>query len=717
MGKLAPVIEIDEEKCINCYACITACPVKYCMDGSGEKLKVNHDQCIGCGNCIAACHHDARLPVDDIERFFADLKKGEKMIAITAPAIASVFAGDYLRLNGYLKSLGLTSVLDVSFGAELTVLSYVRHIKSNKPRMVIAQPCPAIVSYIEIYYPKLLPYLAPADSPMLHSLKMIREYYPKYRNYKIAVISPCIAKKREFEETGYGDYNVTMLSLKKYLERERVSLSGFPAVDYEGAPAERGVTFSAPGGLLDTAERFVPGIRRNTRKIEGVHTIYPYLRSVSHNIDKVGIEFPMLIDCLNCESGCNGGPGTGNAHKSLDELETPVRKRSAALEKKINPIKWKIMYAKYHRVVKRYWKPGLYKRTYLNHSGNYTIRQPDNDQLKEVYRKMKKFTEADIYDCTACGYGSCKSMAMAIFNNLNKPDNCAHYNLDLLEEEKKTTVYINRQLKEHISRALEVIESIVNLVEKLNSSINTQAEAVGRSSQVTEDMLGSIKDTSEISRQKREDVKKLIYDASKVQEAMKETIHAFRTISESVDGISSAIKIISSIAASTNLLSINAAIEAVHAGDAGRGFAVVADEIRSLSERTRENSRDISQTLSNIIDGINVTAKRSEDAGDLINGISDEINDFAGTMADLIDTLGKLSTDSAVITNALQNLHENSVMVQSDYGEMFSLTDKLRYDINFLAAMSADIVKAIEENDHEIIARLSAMENKAMSGS
>jgi iron only hydrogenase large subunit-like protein len=100
---------------------------------------------------------------------------------------------------------------------------------------------------------------------------------------------------------------------------------------------ERAVTFSAPGGLLDTAERFVPGIRRSTRKIEGVHTIYPYLRGVAHLLNNSDIVFPMLIDCLNCEYGCNGGPGTGNVHKNLDELESPIRKRSAALEKQLNP--------------------------------------------------------------------------------------------------------------------------------------------------------------------------------------------------------------------------------------------------------------------------------------------------------------------------------------------------------------------------------------------
>ena len=712
MGKLTPVIEIDENKCIGCYACITACPVKYCMDGSGEKLTVNHDQCIGCGHCIPACHHDARLPVDDTQRFLSDLKKGEKMIAIAAPAVASVFPERYLNLNGYLRSLGLSTIFDVSFGAEMTVYSYVKVIQDDKPKMIIAQPCPAIVSYIEIYCPQLLPYLCTADSPMLHSLKLIREYYPQYKNHKIAVISPCIAKKREFDETKYGDYNVTMLALKKALGEQHVDLSNYAAVNFEGAPAERAVTFSSPGGLLDTAERIVPGIRRRTRKIEGVHSIYPYLRGIAHSIEREDIEFPLLIDCLNCEYGCNGGPGTGNVHKNLDELETPIRKRSKMMEDQLNPKQREKLYKKYNKVLGSFWKPGLYHRNYVDHRENYSLKRPTDEQLREVYKSLKKFNESDILDCTACGYGSCKSMATAIFNKLNKPENCANYNRMLLEDEKQTTVYINKQLKEHISRSLEVIEKIANLVEKLNNSINKQSDAVGHSSEVTEEMLKSIKGTSELSRQKQESVNKLLSDAANGQEAMEETIRAVQDISESVDGIASAIKIISSIAANTNLLSMNAAIEAAHAGEAGRGFAVVADEIRRLSENTRENSRNIAKTLSSIIGGITTTAKRSGDAGNLINGMSAEINGFAVTMTELITTLGKLSAESSDITSALLNLVNDSMTVKEDYSEMFSLTDKLRYDINFLAAMSADIVKAIEENDHEIIARLTAMENK-----
>ena len=711
MSNLVQVIGIDDTKCINCYACISACPVKYCMDGSGEVIRINHDLCIGCGNCIDACSHNARKVVDDTEAFLSDLKNGKKIIAVAAPAVASVFSSNFLRLNGYLMSLGLEAVFDVSFGAELTVVSYINYIKEKNPKMVIAQPCPAIVNFIEVYYPDLIPYLAPADSPILHTIKMIREYYPQYNEHQIAVISPCLAKKREYVETGYGEYNVTMIELKRIIDSEKINLASYQAVDYIGPPAERAVMFPTPGGLLDTVERFIPGFRRNTRKIEGVHTIYHYLEGVSKNIENPHIEFPLLVDCLNCEMGCIGGPGTGNSKKTLDELETPVRKRSRELEKQINPKKNEKNLKKYNKSLNRFWKKGLYDRSYQDLSHNNTIKQPTESELKEIFRSLKKYTDADIYDCTSCGYNSCRKMAIAIHNGLNKTLNCSHFTMALLEEEKKTIVYINQQLKVHITRSLDVIEKLNDLVMKLDSAINSQNDSVNDSSNVTGKIVNSLRSTSDLSRQRRESIVGLIENAARGQDAMKETITAVQDISKSVDGIASAIKIISVIAANTNLLAMNAAIEAAHAGEAGMGFAVVADEIRRLSESTRENSRSISQTLSNIIAGITTTSKRTGDTGNLINEMSGEINSFAGTMTELIDTLSELSTESSSITNSLNVLQESSLVVKNDYSEMLSLTDKLRYDINFLAAMSTDIVKAIEENDQEIIKRLAAMED------
>jgi methyl-accepting chemotaxis protein len=289
---------------------------------------------------------------------------------------------------------------------------------------------------------------------------------------------------------------------------------------------------------------------------------------------------------------------------------------------------------------------------------------------------MKKFSKSDMYDCGACGYGSCKGMAEAIYNGLNKPENCSEYTLAMLREEKGVEE-MNRQLQEHISRGSEMAEGIDKLVHELDTSIGSQAAAVDQSSNATEKMVVSINETSELSRKKQESIKLLIEDAAQGQESMRATIRSVESISQSVDGIAQAIKIISTIAANTNLLSMNAAIESAHAGEAGRGFAVVAGEIRRLSDSTRENSQNISRTLKNIIDGIALASKQSDDTGGRITEMAKEISGFAETMNSLITTFNELSTKTGDITSALDVLKNQSATVKTGYAKILSMTDKL----------------------------------------
>jgi Na+-translocating ferredoxin:NAD+ oxidoreductase RNF subunit RnfB len=688
---LTAVVKVDEESCVNCHACIAACPVKYCNNGAGEKVMINHNLCIGCGSCVRACTHHARLIVDDSAQFFNALDNKERIIAIVAPAAASNFPGQYLNLNGYLKSRGVEAVFDVSFGAELTIFSYVKYLKEKNPSFCIAQPCPAIVTFIEIYHPELIPFLAPADSPMLHIIRMIREYYPQYRNHKIAVISPCIAKRREFDETGLGDYNITFLALHEYLAQGKVNLALFKAEEYDNPPAERAVSFPMPGGLLITAERDSPGIGRVTRKIEGVHTIYPYLMDVGKTISSGGVEnggLPLLVDCLNCEKGCNGGTGTRNSETPMDQLEAPIWKRRSEMEAKYGGSKSGAKNRKkVFKVLSRYWKPGLYSRSYRDLSGNYTLKVPDADELAEVYKTLGKHGEQDIYDCNTCGYGSCYGMAIAVFNNLNRPENCHHYVLSLIEKDRKTIEKLNKNLGSPVEHSLEVMKGINGLIDDLNNQIMRQAAAIEESSAAIEEMVATINSTAIMAQKKQSAIKDLVSNVEQGRASMRETIDAVEGITKGVEGVGSTIKVISNIAANTNLLSMNAAIEAAHAGDAGMGFAVVAGEIRRLSDTTRENSQNIAHILTNVIDGIKTTTARSSTTDSLINTMAEEITGFANTMTELINSLGELSIGSREITTALVQLREHAEAIKDGYHDMMDKTHDLEESMQEIAVL------------------------------
>jgi iron only hydrogenase large subunit-like protein len=576
MGRLRPVIRTVEANCCNCKRCITACPVKYANDATSGKIKVVDDLCIGCGHCLEACEHNARYGIDDFDQFMQDLRGGTPIVAIVAPAVASAFPKHYLNLNGWLRQMGVKAIFDVSFGAELTIKSYLEHMKANPDATVLAQPCPAIVSFCEIYRPELLKHLAPADSPMLHTMKLIKHFYPNYARCKIVAISPCYAKRREFDETGYGDYNVTLKSLSDFFTLNNIDLTKFSKISYDTPLAERGVLFSMPGGLMETAMRYQPNLPYFTRKIEGVETIYKYLESLEQSIDQ-GISIK-LIDALNCEAGCNGGPGVPNrSEKTLDQFDSSVRKRGRksfnhyndkSLKKKKffqrNFDKNKVI----NDLVDSYWQPGLYTRTYTDHSDNFrpeNLTSAERDKILDILEK----TSSEFYNCSGCGYNSCEKMVMAIHIGVNTPVSCYHYLLKRIFKGRKH---------------LLGIKSVVDQSQVSNASATASVKT------------------------------------------MSESMNDINALSNKISGI---LKSIEEVSFQTNILALNAAVEAARAGEYGVGFAVVASEVRNLASRSamsvNESRKMIDSTLDSVKRGVTI-AERVKHDFEKMSSVSDQIN-------------------------------------------------------------------------------------------
>ncbi|WP_018249606.1 [Fe-Fe] hydrogenase large subunit C-terminal domain-containing protein [Orenia marismortui] len=618
MNKSKYLINVDEESCVNCHRCIAVCPTKFCNDGSKDYVTVNPDLCVGCGNCLDACDHNARVIIDDFEDFMADLKQ-EKMVAIVAPAIAVNFPDDYLRFNSWLKSLGIEAVFDVSFGAELTVKSYLEYIKREDPKCVIAQPCPSLVNYIQIYKPELIDYLAPYDSPMLHTIKMIKEFYLEYKDHKIVAISPCVAKKREFEETGFGDYNVTFHSLAEYIKLN-VNLNSFAEEDYNNPSAERAILFPKPGGLLATAKRELPELENRTRKIEGTEIIYEYLDKLGESIKK---DFnPLLIDCLNCEFGCMVGTAVSTEQKeaNIDEIDYLIQKRNEEMQRRYKQDKSFIAKKQgkmeLEKVLNEKWDEELYRRKYKDLSSNYNLKNPSEKELDNIYNQMKKYNQEDReINCNSCGYFSCEDMARAIHNNLNKKENCHFYKRDLIRERKDLST-------EHIEKIADSVENLSATMEELDASNETVVHK------------------SEITAQK----------ANRSLNFLDRLVGDAVDLDKNVDDLDRIVEAITAIAEQTNLLALNASIEAARAGEVGKGFAVVAEEIRALAEQSKdevEKIKPFSQNLQSEFETILVGAKES------LSNIKDSVENSE----DIVASTEEIGAVIAEVNHEVENLN------------------------------------------------------------
>lgn len=489
------IIIVKPEKCVGCNSCVRTCPapeanVTKMLDDGRFITTVNNEKCICCGECVRNCTHGARDYIDDTEKCMQRMTK-EKVIILATPAIKSVFPTKWKGILDWFKNKGCI-VYDVSLGADICTWAHVRAIERKEVGNVITQPCAAIVNYIEIYQPKLLNNISPIHSPISCTVTYIRKYLR--RSNPIAVLSPCIAKKTEFEETGTADFNVTFKKLEEYFDKNGIKVAVNAANEFEykfeEMQGQLGAVYPRPGGLRDNIWMHNPDINITTS--EGVHKVYPELDLYAEMPE---FKHPEVFDVLSCEFGCNVGPAAGSEQTVFDVMTTmrEIEKEAKARRKTGGGFLGRGGDDKLFKKFDDELKLSDFMRTYKQAAPSPI---PTDRQLDAVFEMMGKHTpEERNFNCHACGYRSCKDMAIAICRGLNTADNCIVHAKMRLTARHSALAAQHELLSEITNECTSLSEQLKEDLKDINTNIDTIGESTSRTSDranVVNDLLTNV---------------------------------------------------------------------------------------------------------------------------------------------------------------------------------------------------------------------------------
>lgn len=473
------IIIVKPEKCVGCNACVRNCPapeanITKMLEDGRFVTTVNPDKCITCGECVRTCNHGARDYIDDTRECMQRLSK-EKLIILATPAIKTVFPTQWIGILDWFRNKGCI-IYDVSLGADICTWAHLRAIENRKVGNVITQPCAAIVKYIEVYQPKLLNNLSPIHSPIACAVTYIKKYLR--RTNPIAVLSPCIAKKTEFQETGLVDFNVTFNKLREYFDANGIKVHSNSDHEFEyhfdDQQGQVGAVYPRPGGLRDNLWLHNPDINITTS--EGVHKVYPELDMYAEMPE---FKHPEVFDVLSCEFGCNVGPASGTSQTVFDVMATMREVEKEAKKRR----KTGVFGKGEDRLFKKFdeeLRVSDFMRTYKRLTPSPL---PSDKQLDAVFELMGKHTDADRhFDCHACGYHSCHDMATAICRGLNTPDNCIVHAKSVLTARHSELTTQHERLTEITSKCLSLSEELKRNVREIKNNIDTIGESTNKTS-------------------------------------------------------------------------------------------------------------------------------------------------------------------------------------------------------------------------------------------
>ena len=235
-----------------------------------------------------------------------------------------------------------------------------------------------------------------------------------------------------------------------------------------------------------------------------------------------------------------------------------------------------------------------------------------------------------------------------------------------------------------VSQSAQSISKILDMIHQLEELVQTQVKAVQGASTAVEQMVGNINEVDKSVDKMAHSFGVLDQTAQNGVQTQNELQKQIIEIENQSKLLSEANKVIASIAGQTNLLAMNAAIEAAHAGDAGQGFAVVADEIRKLSETSSTQSKTIGAQLKSIQAAINTVVQATQSGVQDYANLSKEIQDTDMLVQQIKAAMTEQQQGSTQILGALNEMNGSTQQVQDASKEITTASQAIIDDVAVL---------------------------------